>query len=214
MSPPADADLHAWWSRPPGERAGWPVVVALHGRGADEHSLAALAPDLPDDVVLACPRGAWPEGDGFAWWQMHQIGYPVAASLESARDRLLRWLDDEVGPAPLVLLGFSDGATTAFDLLLAEPGRFTAAALLGGPLPWNTAAAPPGVLADLPVLFSYGADDAIIDRELLERTGRWLTESSGADVEVVVEPDLEHFVSTAQVGRVRALLERCATIGR
>ena len=200
--------LHSWWSQPPEQRAGRPVVVALHGRGAGEQSLAVLAPDL-GDVVLACPRGPWPEGLGAAWWQMHAIGYPVAASLARTRARLLRWLDDEVGAAPVSLLGFSDGATTAGDLLLAEPGRFRAAALLGGALPWGTG--PPatqGRLRGRDVLLSYGELDAVIPRDLLERTGRYLLEESGARAEVVVEPALAHFVSTGQVQQVRTLVER------
>ena len=202
------AALQSWWSHPPDQRAGRLVVVALHGRGAGEQSLAVLAPDL-GDVALACPRGPWAEGLGAAWWQMHAIGYPVAASLASTRRQLLRWLDDEVGEAQVALLGFSDGATTAADLLLAEPGRFRGAALLGGALPWN--AGPParsGRLHGLDVLLSYGEHDGVIARELLERTGRYLAEESGARAEVVVELGLAHAVSTGQVQRVRALLDR------
>ena len=56
------SSLQVWWSVPPAERAGRPVVVALHGRGADERSLAELAPNLPAGVVVACPRGPLPEG--------------------------------------------------------------------------------------------------------------------------------------------------------
>lgn len=202
------AALPSWWSHPPEQRADRLVVVALHGRGAGEQSLAVLAPDL-GDVVLACPRGPWPEGTGAAWWQMHAIGYPVAASLARTRRRLLRWLDDEVGDAPLALLGFSDGATTAGDLLLAEPERFRAAVLLAGALPWSAGPpATPDRLRGLDVLLSYGEQDAVVPRDLLERTGRWLREQSGARAEVVVEPGLAHFVSTAQVQQTRALLER------
>ena len=159
--------------------------------------------------MLACPRGRWPEGLGAAWWQMHAIGYPVAASLAGARTRLLRWLDDEVGDVPVALLGFSDGATTAADLLLAEPGRFCAAVLLGGALPWSTGAPlAPGRLRGLEVLLAYGEQDDVVPHHLLERTGRWLREQSGARAEVVVEPGLGHFVSTAQVQLGRSLLER------
>ena len=199
------AALQVWWSVPPSERASRLVAVALHGRGADERSLAVLEPDLPDDVVLACPRGFWPEGQGFAWWQMHAIGYPVAASLASARGRLLRWLDDELDGAQVALLGFSDGAVTALDLLLAEPGRFRAAALLGGALPWNVLQPAVDSLSGLPVLFSYGDRDDVVDRGQLERTGRWLREESGADVHLDVEQGLGHAVSAAQVGRAGAL---------
>jgi predicted esterase len=139
---------------------------------------------------------------------MHAVGYPVAASLAAARSRLFHWLDAEVGDAEVALLGFSDGAVTAFDLLLAEPGRFAASALFGGAIPWAVMDPPGAVLVGSPVLFSYGADDDVIGREPLERTARWLQEESGADVGVVVEPGLAHAVSSAQVARARALLDR------
>ena len=200
--------LRSWWSHAPGDRQGRPVVVALHGRGADERSMVPLAAEL-GDVVLACPRGPWPEGGGAAWWQMHAIGYPVAASLAATRVRLLRWLDQEVGNRPVMLLGFSDGATTAGALLLAEPARFCAVAMLGGALPWATPLpTEPGRLAGVPVLLSYGEHEAIVPRDLLERTARWLLHDSGADAEVVVEDGLAHYVSTTQVQRARALAER------
>jgi phospholipase/carboxylesterase len=206
--------MHVWWSHPPDQRAGRPVVVALHGRGADERSLAVLAPDLPADVVLACPRGPVPEGGGAAWWQMHAIGYPVAASLAATRELLLRWIDDELAGADVALLGFSDGAATAVDLLLADPARFRAAVLLGGGLPFSTAPpTSPGRLAGTSVLFSYGEDEDVVPRDLLERTARWLQDESGADVEVLVEPGLAHYVDTVQVARARALLERRLRVG-
>jgi len=198
-----------WWSHPPGQRRGRAVVVALHGRGADERSLAALAPDLPDGVVVACPRASWPEGQGFAWWQMHAIGYPVAASLATTRNRLLHWVDDELTGADVALLGFSDGATTAASLLLAEPQRFRAAVLLGGALPWGTPLPlDDDRLAGTAVQLSYGADDGVIPRDLLERTAEWLVKRSGADAEVHIEKGLTHLIDTAQVDRARALLQR------
>jgi phospholipase/carboxylesterase len=200
------AVLHAWWSHPPQERAGRPVVVALHGRGHDESTLAVLAPDL-GDVVLACPRGIWPEGSGYAWWQMHTIGHPVARSLASARAALLSWLDAEVGDVRVALLGFSDGATTAGDLLLTAPQRFDTTVLLAGALPWTTdLPAEPGRLSGRRVLLSWGADDEVVPRELLERSAAWLEQESGAEAEVVVEPGLAHLVAGSQVERCRALL--------
>ena len=54
MSPhePLDSDV-VLWSAEPAERAGRPLVVLLHGYGADERDLFALAPHLPDEFVVA-----------------------------------------------------------------------------------------------------------------------------------------------------------------
>lgn len=202
--------MHAWSSCSPQDAAGRPLLVLLHGRGADESSLAVLADALPDHLVLAAPRGAHPEGLGYAWFQMHTIGYPVAASLASARRRLLAWLGATWPQASgVALLGFSDGALLAGDVLLAAPHRVEAAVLLGGALPWSTA--PPvddGRLAGRRVLHAYGTEDAVVPRELLDRTAAWLCDRSGADVEVHVQPGLAHAVSTDQVAHARRFLER------
>ncbi|WP_431998946.1 hypothetical protein [Streptomyces fungicidicus] len=42
------------WSVAPDRRPGTPLVVALHGRGADEASFAQLAPRLPAEASVAC----------------------------------------------------------------------------------------------------------------------------------------------------------------
>jgi phospholipase/carboxylesterase len=168
-----------------------------------------LAQDLPDGVAVACPRGPVPEGSGAAWWQMHAIGYPVASSLAATRGLLLRWLDEELADVDVALLGFSDGAVTAADLLLARPHRFRAAVLIGGALPWSTGPpTEPGRLRGVPVQLSWGEHEDVVPVDLLERSARWLTEESGADARVDVEPGLAHFVDTAQVARARDLLAR------
>ena len=50
-------ELTVAWSRPAEERSGTRLVVALHGRGADERSMLPLAAYLGDDVTVAAPRG-------------------------------------------------------------------------------------------------------------------------------------------------------------
>ena len=44
------------WSAPESERAGRPLLVLLHGYGADERDLFSLAPHLPSEPVIAALR--------------------------------------------------------------------------------------------------------------------------------------------------------------
>jgi phospholipase/carboxylesterase len=200
--------LHAWSSDRPEDVPGRPLLVLLHGRGADERSLALLADDAPPGVPVTALRAPNPEGLGWSWFHMHAIGYPVRASLVATRERVLAWLDDTWQDADgVAVLGFSDGALLAADLLLAAPERFEAAVLLGGAVAWS--AAPPvadGRLAGLRVLHSYGDADPVVPQELLQRTQSWLVDRSGAQVEVHVQPGLVHAVSTEQVQRARRFL--------
>jgi phospholipase/carboxylesterase len=92
------------------------------------------------------------------------------------------WLD-AVAPAgrPVVLIGFSGGAAFAGGLLLDEPARFAGAAILGGTLPFDAGVpTTPGRLAGIPVFVAQGDDDAVIPRELLDRTWDYLVGESCA----------------------------------
>lgn len=159
-----------------------PLVVLLHGRGADESSILALADHLPQGPQYAAVRAPIAEGGGYAWFANRGIGRPVAASLEATMAWFRRWLDD-VAPAgrPVVLIGFSGGAAFAGGLVLDEPERYAGAAILHGTLPFDAGVpVTPGGLAGTSVLVAQGDADHVIPRELLERTWTHLVEDSGA----------------------------------
>lgn len=161
-----------------------PLVVLLHGRGADERSILGLAGHLPEGPAYAAVRAPIAEGGGYAWFANRGIGRPVAESLAATTSWFRTWLD-EVAPAgrPVVLIGFSGGAAFAGGLLLAEPGRFAGVAVLLGTLPFDAGLpVEPGQLAGTPVLVAQGDGDTVIPRELLDRTWTYLTDGSGAEV--------------------------------
>ena len=74
-----------------------PLVVLLHGRGADERSILALADHLPEGPAYAAVRAPIAEGGGYAWFANRGIGRPVAASLTATTGWFRGWLD---GVAP------------------------------------------------------------------------------------------------------------------
>ncbi|MFF0284476.1 luciferase family protein [Rhodococcus aetherivorans] len=159
-----------------------PLVVLLHGRGADERSMLGLAPLLPTGPSYAAVRAPLTEGAGYAWFANRGIGRPVADSLAKTMAWFRAWLD-EVAPAPrpVILVGFSGGAAFAGGLLLHEPRRFAGAAILYGTLPFDvgvpiTAAR----LAGVPVFLAQGETDTVIPRDLLDRTWTYLLGESGA----------------------------------
>ncbi len=75
-----------------------PLVVLLHGRGADETGILGLADHLPDGPQYAAVRAPIAEGGGFAWFANRGIGRPVAESLRATMDWFRGWLDG-VAPA-------------------------------------------------------------------------------------------------------------------
>ncbi|MEK6442416.1 alpha/beta hydrolase [Pseudonocardia sp. T1-2H] len=159
-----------------------PLVVLLHGRGSHEREIIGLVDLLPEGPAYAAVRAPIAEGGGYAWFANRGIGRPVPESLRCTMDWFRDWLD-AVAPAgrPVVLIGFSGGAAFAGGLLLDEPARFAGAALLAGTLPFDGGVpATPGRLAGRPVFVAQGDDDAVIPRELLDRTWEYLTGESGA----------------------------------
>ena len=126
------------WSRTRAEREGTPLIVALHGRGADERTFSEIAPYLPEDASIAFVRAPIAEGDGYAWFANRGIGRPIAESISASAGQLFDWLDEVAASHTTVsLLGFSGGMAMAGGLLLAQPQRFSSAVLLSGTLPWD-----------------------------------------------------------------------------
>jgi phospholipase/carboxylesterase len=167
-----------------------PLVVLLHGRGSDESEILSIVDHLPLGPTYVALRAPIAEGAGYAWFANRGIGRPLPDSLAETMAWCRRWLD-EVAPRPreVVLVGFSGGAAFAGGLLLDDPQRFSATALLYGTLPFDAGIpVDPGRLTGTGVLLIHGVEDAVIPAELLARTWQYLTESSGASLTASLEP--------------------------
>jgi phospholipase/carboxylesterase len=188
-----------------------PLVVLLHGRGSDEREILALADVLPPGPAYTAVRAPIAEGGGYAWFANRGIGRPVAASLRDTTAWFRDWLDG-AAPAerPVVLVGFSGGAAFAGGLVLADPGRYAGAAVLFGTLPFDAGVpTTAGRLSGLPVAVVQGEQDAVIPRELLDRTWSYLLDTSGATVTASREPG-GHGITTATVATVSGWLDDLA----
>lgn len=133
--------------------AGWPVLVFLHGCGESPaayglHAALAAACNLvglvPSGPVLTSYFGrAWPA-------ELSATG----DCMEAALDRCAA--QHPVDRARVFLCGFSQGATHAYRLLGARPGRYQGAMILSagnGPLPPPFAERPDG---PRPLYVTYG----------------------------------------------------------
>lgn len=206
-TPHLDPDLVLWSTEP----AGRPLLVLLHGYGADERDLFGLAPYLPDAFAVAAVRAPltlpWPS-PGYSWYPIEGLESRDAVKTTDAASRLLHWLD-AVAPAPSVvgLLGFSQGAAVALQAMRLEPQRFAFAVNLSG-------YATPGDLprdAELaerrpPLFWGRGTNDEVIPEFLVAHTVEWLprhVELSGR-----VYPGLTHSVSEPELDDVRVFLDK------
>jgi len=100
-----------------------PTIVLMHGRGADAHDLADLAPML--DVAPGCrfifpnaPR-PWEAAPGMTFgWTWFDGWPPDPASVSASRELILKFVGEikELHPTTALFLGgFSQGAMMALD---------------------------------------------------------------------------------------------------
>jgi phospholipase/carboxylesterase len=186
-----------------------PLVVLLHGRGSNEADIIALADHLPPGPDYAAVRAPIAEGGGYAWFANRGIGRPVAESLADTMSWFRGWLDG-VAPVgrPVIVVGFSGGAAFAGGLILDDPARYAGAAILHGTLPFDAGVpADPDRLAGLPVLVAQGDQDAVIPRELLDRTWDYLVGDSAAETEAAREPG-GHGISTDTIATLSRWITR------
>ncbi len=122
---------------------GFPLVVLLHGYGADMHDLAGLAPEIdPHGYAYLLPNApltAFTGGDptARAWYERGGAESPQAVRF--ARDRLQAlleavWPSQGTPPGKTVLAGFSQGGNLALRHGLPSPEVFAGVASLAGSL--------------------------------------------------------------------------------
>lgn len=163
-----------------------PLVVLLHGRGADEQSILALAGHLPAGFRYAAVRAPIAEGGGYAWFANRGIGRPLPDSLRETMDWFRAWLPAD---RPVFLIGFSGGAAFAGGLLLDDPSRWAGAAILYGTLPFDAGVpTTPGHLAGTRVFLAHGTQDTVIPPELQSRTWKYLNDESSAELTARRDP--------------------------
>lgn len=206
-NPILDPDVVLW----SGEPAGRPLLVLLHGYGADEHDLFALTPHLPAEFAVAAVRAPleppFPT-PGRSWYPIEGLESRDAVHTTRAAHALLTWLDDVASEATSIgLLGFSQGAAVALQALRLDPERFAFVVNLSG---YATPGELPGD-ADLaerrpPVFWGRGALDEVIPAALVLHTTDWLPGHS--DLVGRIYPELRHAVSEHELADVRAFLEK------
>ena len=186
-----------------------PLVIMLHGRGADMNDLADLAPMLADEgsvrfVFANAPRPfeAYP-GMTFGWTWFD--GWPPEQSSVAASRELLLQFAGEITKryktSKLIMAGFSQGAMMSLDVGL----RSDAAAIMAmsGGLYENDL---PAQLTPRPVFLAHGTGDDVVPVSY-GRRARLVLEERGFDVEYHEYP-MAHQVAMEEVQDARAFIAR------
>lgn len=153
-----------------------PLLLLLHGLGADENDLFGLAPYMDERFFVVSPRAPFmlPYG-GFAWFELmfqpNNIGINVK-EFEQSRQKILEFIDELVSEYDLdkekvYLCGFSQGAIMSLSALLTEPKKFAGVVAMSGRampemLPEQKDF---DTLKDFPVLITHGVFDQVLPIE-------------------------------------------------
>ncbi|HST59993.1 MAG TPA: hypothetical protein VLK84_14910, partial [Longimicrobium sp.] len=91
---------------PAGVRDGAPLVVLLHGRGADRFDLLGLAPHIAPDAVVVTAEAPnsglqWGYGPGWAWYQFLGGSAPEPESFEASQQALAAFLTELPAALPV-----------------------------------------------------------------------------------------------------------------
>jgi len=195
------------WSAPERERAGRPLLVLLHGYGSHEGDLFAMAPGLPLEPVIASLRAPIPESGGFSWFPIDLSGSGIqdVSKVDDAANAVLDWLDSQQFTS-VSLLGFSQGAAMALQLLRLAPERFRSAVALSG---FVASAEHPGdaALTSIrpPVFWGRGTDDPVIPTAAIARTEVWLADHARAESHIY--EGLAHSISTDELNDLVSFLQ-------
>ncbi len=191
--------------RPARSGPATPLVVLLHGRGADEHDLIDVAERLPRAYCYASVRAPVAvDGGGFTWFENRGPARPIPGSVRSSVAAFRAWLDETVERTrPCYLFGFSAGMMMAAALLFDDPQRFAGGVLLSGALPPGTADGPAARLDGVPIFYGRGSYDDVIPAPLVAESERYLRERSGAALTFRTYPHA-HAISERELDDVAA----------
>lgn len=196
-----------------GERPNSPLLVLLHGLGANEHDLLPLVDYIARGWHAISVRApyATPFG-GWAWYDFVQGAGPERETYHKSvgeLDRFVKDAHDSNPGAPIVLLGFSQGALMALSEGTLRPEGLAGVVALSGYLPKDDLLpAPAAKLQGLPVFQAHAKNDYMLPFDLAMDAKERLTRAA-ADL-TWLEHDGGHSIPLNALDRLGTWLARVA----
>jgi phospholipase/carboxylesterase len=190
MSPPATTSAFVERVAAPRQPSAGkpPLLVLLHGIGADENDLLPIAGTLDPRLRVVSLRAPRPYAVGNAWFQIDfrpdGTLVPDLVQAKATLGDLAKWLEDAparhgTDPDHTYLLGFSQGAMMSLGLLQSVPGRLAGVIALSGRDPTGLfeVTADRIDIAQVPLLVAHGTHDDLLPvangRAIRDRLQGW-----------------------------------------
>jgi phospholipase/carboxylesterase len=208
--------------RAPSDRP--PLLLLLHGIGADEEDLLPLAPHLdPRFLVISARAPHEAEPMGYRWYAIDWTASPPRgdpAEIVASRELLARFVEEAIAehgadPSRVFFLGFSQGAIMSLALLLARPDLVRGVVAHSGRLARLPGPAPsPDALARAEVLVLHGEEDDVVPLAQGQKAHEVLRPLLGPRLAFHAFPGLGHGISEESLGEAaRWLTERLDAAG-
>lgn len=188
-----------------------PLVIVLHGRGADANDLADIAPSLdgPGGYRFVFPNAphAFPWG-GYTWFD----GWPPERdSVIASRKKLLHFLEEitaryPVADGKIILSGFSQGGMMSLDAGFRTDEELCGIVVMSGVL-FEQDAPDFKARPDQKILIAHGTGDDVIP-VIAARRARALLEAAGVQPEYHEFP-IGHNVSLEELAVIQKFMKGC-----
>ena len=192
---------------------GAPLLLLLHGYGANEEDLLGLAPHLDARLVCVSARAPYAlDFGGFAWFNIEIGAEGVRFDFAEAAEPLAQILSlvDALRrvhrPARIFIAGFSQGASMALAAALKRPRDFAGAIALSGLCSPDMVPEDAASVQGLKIFMSHGRFDPVIpiaqaraSRDLLTPLGLDLLYKEYDMPHAIAEPCLEDLASWLRV---------------
>lgn len=197
-----------------------PLVIFLHGYGANEDDLFVLREHLPARYSYLSVQAPMPLGEGRYQWFSKTSGDGPYDGVEEEVSRSLTRLRTfvakagakyQVAPNRIYLVGFSQGAMMSYELALRYPQAVAGIAALSGKLTAGLQAALPGLKGfdALTVFIGHGTADPVLTYQDATDARHALLKA-GIKAEFHAYPGVGHSISLTETQDLAKWLQRSA----
>lgn len=153
-----------------------PVVLFLHGYGADERDLPELMSFLPELPWFSPRAPLSSQYDGFSWYNAAELVSPTVEEVKQSTQVLWDWIDEYVPvESKLIVIGFSQGGLMATQLLRTRPERIQGTVILSGFMASGSLLGDAELAASKPrVIYARGLEDQMIPKVSISELNNWL----------------------------------------